>query len=62
MPHEAATGRRLRRYRVGCEGRIVHLKRGYGAGRSRLRGTQGAQIWQAWTVLAYDLDTAARLS
>jgi IS5 family transposase len=54
-----ATRRRLRRYRVGCEGRIAHIKRGYGAGRSRLRGTEGARIWEGWAVLAYDLDTLA---
>ncbi len=60
-PPSLHTRRRLRRYRVGCEGRIAHLKRGYGAGRSRLRGTEGAQIWEGWAVLAYDLDTVARL-
>jgi len=53
--------RRLARFRVGCEGRISHLKRNYGAGRSRLKGTQGARIWESWAVLAYDLDTVARL-
>jgi IS5 family transposase len=53
------TRRRLARYRVGSEGRIAHLKREYGAGRSRLRGTAGAQIWQGWAVLAYNLDTLA---
>jgi IS5 family transposase len=36
-PGSPHTRRRLRRYRVGCEGRIAHLKRSYGAGRSRLR-------------------------
>jgi len=44
---------------VGSEGRIAHLKREYGAGRSRLRGTTGAQIWEGWAVLAYNLDTLA---
>ncbi len=60
-PHRGSrrTRRRLARYRVGCEGRIAHLKREYGAGRSRLRGTDGAQIWEGWTILAYDLDTIA---
>lgn len=58
-PDSPATRRRLRRYRVGCEGRIAHIKRGYGAGRSRLRGTEGARIWEGWAVLAYDLDTLA---
>jgi IS5 family transposase len=55
------TRRRRARFRVGCEGRISHLKRNYGAGRSRLKGTQGARIWESWAVLAYDLDTLARL-
>jgi transposase, IS5 family len=55
------TRRRRARFRVGCEGRISHLKRDYGAGRPRLKGTQGARIWESWAVLAYDLDTVARL-
>lgn len=55
------TRRRLACYRVGCEGRIAHGKREYGMGRSRLRGTEGARIWEGWAVLAYDLDTVARL-
>jgi len=55
------TRRRRARFRVGCEGRISHLKRNYGAGRSRLKGTQGARTWESWSVLAYDLDTVARL-
>lgn len=55
------TRRRLARYRVGAEGRIAHLKRSYGARRSRLRGTVGAAIWVNWAVLAYNVDTAAAL-
>jgi IS5 family transposase len=55
------TRRRLARFRVGCEGRISHLKRDYGAGRSRLKGIQGARTWESWAALAYDLDTVARL-
>ena len=51
--------RRLARYRVGSEGRISHLKRRYGLGRSRLKGHQGARIWVAWGLLAYNLDTLA---
>lgn len=58
-PGSRRTRRRLARYRVGNEGRIAHLKREYGAGRSRLRGTAGAQIWEGWAVLAYNLDTLA---
>jgi len=57
QPKSRHTKRRLGRYRVGCEGRIAHLKRGYGAGRSRLRGTNGAQTWEGWATLAYNLDT-----
>ena len=39
------TRRRRRRYRTGAEGRISHLKRGYGLRRSRLKGNEGHQIW-----------------
>ena len=53
------TDRRLARYRVGAEGRISHLKRGYGLRRSRLKGHDGAQTWTAWSILAYNLDTLA---
>lgn len=55
------TRRRRARFRVGCEGRIAHLKREYGARRSRLKGTEGARIWEGWAALAYDLDTVSRL-
>jgi IS5 family transposase len=55
------TRKRLASHRVGCEGRIAHVKREYGAGRSRLKGDQGARIWAGWAALAYDLDTVARL-
>jgi transposase, IS5 family len=58
-PPSARTARRLARYRVGAEGRISHLKRGYGLGRTRLRGHDGARTWVAWSVLAYNLDTLA---
>jgi IS5 family transposase len=50
---------RLAGYRVGCEGRISHLKRGYGMRRSRLRGHEGARTWVGWALLAYNLDTLA---
>lgn len=53
------TKRRLRRYRTGVEGRISHLKRGYGLKRSRLKGDQGQRIWTGWGILAYNLDTMA---
>jgi transposase, IS5 family len=55
------TRRRRARFRVGCEGRISHLKRSYGAGRSRLKGLAGARIWEGWAVLAYDLDAVRQL-
>jgi len=53
------TNRRMQRYRTGKEGRISHLKRRYGMGRSRLKGTEGQQIWTEWGILAYDADTLA---
>ena len=55
------TRKRLASHRVGCEGRISHLKREYGGRRSRLKGETGAKIWAGWTALAYNLDTVARL-
>ena len=55
------TRRRLASHGVGYEGRIAHLKREYGAGRSRLKGATGARIWAGWAALAYNLDTVARL-
>jgi IS5 family transposase len=53
------TRKRRARYRTGIEGRISHLKRGYGLRRSRLKGHDGMQIWTGWAILAYDLDTLA---
>ena len=53
------TNRRLAKFRVGCEGRISHLKRRYSMTRSRLKGHQGAKTWAAWAILAYNLDTLA---
>jgi IS5 family transposase len=61
-PGSQRTKRRLRRYRTGSEGRISHLKRGYGLRRSRLKGSEGQRIWSGWSVLAYDLDTFAVLT
>ena len=55
------TRKRLAAHRVGCEGRISHVKREYGAGRSRLKGDQGAKTWAGWSTLAYNADTLARL-
>jgi IS5 family transposase len=58
-PGPRRTRRRLARYRTGCEGRISHLKRGYGLRRSRLRGDQGQRTWTGWAILAHNLDTLA---
>jgi transposase, IS5 family len=58
-PGSRRTRRRLARYRTGCEGRISHLKRGYGLRRSRLKGHEGQRIWTGWAILAYNLDTLA---
>jgi IS5 family transposase len=58
-PGSRRTRKRRARYRTGIEGRISHLKRGYGLRRSRLKGNDGMQIWTGWAILAYDLDTLA---
>jgi transposase, IS5 family len=62
QPGSRRTQRRLQRYRTGAEGRISHLKRGYGIRRSRLKGDQGQRTWTAWGTLAYNLDTYTRLT
>ena len=59
QPGIQRTQRRLQRYRTGTEGRISHLKRGYGMNRSRLKGDEGRQIWTGWAILAYNADTLA---
>jgi IS5 family transposase len=41
QPGSRRTQRRLARYRTGAEGRISHLKRGYGMRRSRLKVSMG---------------------
>lgn len=53
------TNRRLAKFRVGCEGRVSHLKRRYRLRRSRLKGHTGARTWAAWAILAHNLDTLA---
>jgi IS5 family transposase len=58
-PGSRRTRKRRARYRTGIEGRISHLKRGYGLRRSRLKGHQGQQIWAGWAILTYNLDTLA---
>jgi IS5 family transposase len=55
------TRRRRKRYRTGAEGRISHLKRGYGLRRSRLKGDEGHQIWDGWAVLTYNAETYTTL-
>jgi IS5 family transposase len=59
QPGSQRTQRRMQRYRTGAEGRISHLKRGYGLDRSRLKGDEGQQIWTGWSILAYNADTLA---
>jgi IS5 family transposase len=58
-PGSRRTGKRRARYRTGIEGRISHLKRGYGTRRARLKDHDGMRIWTGWAILAYDLDTLA---
>jgi IS5 family transposase len=59
QPGSRRTQRRLARYRTGAEGRLSHLKRGYGLRRSRLKDHHGHQTWTGWGILAYNLDTLA---
>ena len=47
--------RRLVKWRTGSEGRISHLKRGYGWDRARLDGQRGAAIWCGYGVFAHNL-------
>ena len=58
-PGSRRTRKRRARYRTGIEGRISHLKRGYGMRRSRLKGDDGIRTWTGWAILTYDLDTLA---
>jgi hypothetical protein len=46
-PGSRRTRKRLGRYRTGAEGRIGHLKRGYGLRRSRLKSHTGQRTWTA---------------
>jgi hypothetical protein len=59
QPGSRRTQRRLARYRTGSEGRISHLKRGYGLRRTRLKDHLGMQAWTGWSILTYNLDTLA---
>jgi IS5 family transposase len=56
-PPSRRSKKRLASYRAGAEGRISHLKRGYGMRRTRLRGHAGARTWTGWGILTYNLDT-----
>ena len=47
--------RRTVKWPTGSEGRISHLKRGYGWDRTRMDGTAGARIWTGHGVLAHNL-------
>jgi IS5 family transposase len=58
-PGSRRARKRQARYRTGIEGRISHLKRGYGLRRSRLKGHDGQQTWTGWGILTYNLDTLA---
>jgi IS5 family transposase len=58
-PGSKRTRKRRARYRTGIEGRISHLKRGYGLRRTRLKGHDGAKAWTGWAILTYTLDPLA---
>ena len=47
QPGSRRRQRRLARYRTGTEGRVSHLKRGYGQRRSGLKDHHGQQTWTA---------------
>lgn len=47
--------RKTVKWRTGSEGRISSLKRVYGWDRTRLDGTEGAQIWTGHGILAHNL-------
>jgi transposase, IS5 family len=55
------TRRRRQRYRTGIEGRVSHLKRGYGLRRSRLKGDDGHRIWDGWATFTYNTETYTTL-
>ena len=55
------TRRRRQRYRTGAEGRVSHLKRGYGLRRSRLKGDEGHRMWDGWAAFTYNTDTYTTL-
>jgi transposase, IS5 family len=58
-PPSRRSKKRLASHRAGSEGRISHLKRGYGLRRSRLRGHDGARTSTGRGILTYNPDTLA---
>ena len=50
----ARSFQKLVKWRTGSEARISCLKRDYGWRRTRIDGTDGAQTWCAWGVLAHN--------
>ena len=54
--------RRRYRWRAGAEGRISHLKRRFGLGRTRLKGFTGARIWAGYGILASNLNRLVALA
>jgi transposase, IS5 family len=61
-PGSRRTRRRRQRYRTGAEGRVSHLKRGYGLRRSRLKGDEGHRIWDGWATFTYNTATYSTLA
>jgi hypothetical protein len=61
-PGSRRTRRRRQRYRTGAEGRVSHLKRGYGLRRSRLKGDEGHRIWDGWATFTYNTATYTTLA
>jgi len=53
--------RRAQRWRVGCEGTISVLKRGYGLHRCPNRGDPGMKRWVGWGVIACTLVRISKL-
>ena len=53
--------RRLVKWRTGCEGRISHLKHGYGWDRTLMVGIGGAQTWCGLGILAHNSVKISRL-
>lgn len=47
--------KKIWRWRAGIEGRISHLKRKFGLGKSLYKWTNGTKNWTAWGILAYNV-------